>query len=145
MRQFTFIAAVVATVAILFIATKPASAAANPQSKGGAAVAFAKLLVATNSVGVTTFGGKGTVAINELVTTPGSADITFTGKYPKGLTADQVVLILTTEPGEFGVANGQVVSASATQLVIHVTSFNATTGNAQSQPIFLTVFIGQTF
>ena len=100
MRQFTFIAAIVATVAILFIATKPASAAAIPQSKGGAAAAFAKLLVAADSVGVTTFGGKGTVSIIELVTTPGSATVTFTGKYPKGLTADQVVLNVTTEPGE---------------------------------------------
>ena len=145
MRQFTFIAAIVASVAILFIATKPASGAAIPQSKGGAAVAFAKLLVATNSVGVTTFGGKGTVAINELVTTPGSAEITFTGKYPKGLTADQLVLNVTTEPGDFGVGSAQVVSVSPTKLVIHVTSWNSTTGAAQSQPIFLTVFIGQTF
>ena len=144
MRQFTFIAAIVATVAVLSIATKPASAAAIPQSKGGASVAFARFLVG-GDLGVTTFGGKGTVAVNEVVSTPGSAEITFTGKYTKGLTTNQVVANVTVEPGDFGVGSAKVVSASATQIVIDVTTWNSTTGIAQTNAVNLTVYIGQTF
>jgi hypothetical protein len=147
MRQFTFIAAIVATVAILFIATKPASAAANPQSKGGASVAFARFLVGSSAdnLGVTTFGGKGTVAINEFVSTPGSAEITFTGKYGKTLTTDQVVAMVSVETGDHGVGSAKVISASPTQIVIDVTTWNSTTGAAQTNAVNLTVFIGQTF
>src|SRR5262245_57607534 len=98
---------VVAGFGVLFLfAARPA--VAGP-AKNGKAVAYAK--VNLNDASVRSFGGKTSAAVGTL-NSPGDVNVVFTGKFPKGITIDQVIVQATCEYGGFCVANGQVDAAS---------------------------------
>ena len=126
---------------VAMFAPSPLAIAGSP-SKSGAAVAFAKVNLGTGNL--VTFGGKGTKSASITDTDIGSyAEVTFTGKYPKDVTTDQIVINATCESDNYGVANAFAVSATSTQLVIGVYGWESDTQTYQGDRVFFTVFIGQ--
>ena len=73
--------------------------------------------------------------------------MTFTGNYPASITAGKVVVIATAESSDWGVANAVVNSASTTQISVSVYTWKsndvATTGNRNTNGIYLTLMLGQ--
>ena len=144
-KTITTAAAVMAVFAMVWSGQVRAVSApkGSSQSKGGAAVAYAKADIATQKI--LSFGGKGTTA----ATVSGGnsnafINVTFTGKYPKGVTEDQVIINATAQSSDFGVANAVVVSASSSQLVVEVSGWVSTNANSNvGETVFMSVFIGQ--
>jgi len=131
---------VVAISAALLLGTVH-PAAAGP-SKNGKAVAYAK--VDLNTPSVLSFGGPKITAASAMnAGGPGSTDVTFTGKFPTGVTPDQVILQATCESGAYCVSNADVISVDATTLVVYVAGFVSNTTTSIGNRAFLTVFIGQ--
>lgn len=110
-------------------------------SKKGVAVAFAKADIAAATV--LTFGGKGTEAASATGDHFGYADISFTGHYPKNITADQVIVIATAQSADFGVANATVLSASPTELVIRVYGWSSASLAYSGEKVFVSVLLGR--
>ena len=135
----------IAMVASLVIASAVLNTHAgtpNSSSKSGAAVAFAKVNLYTGSL--LAFGGKGTATATLSATdSNGWAEVTFTGKYPKDISADQVIITATCQTYNYGVANAYVSSVSSTQLVIGVYGWKSDTTSYQGDSVFFSVFIGQ--
>lgn len=143
-KVITVAAALVMVVAMWKSGTVTASSGPKPSSasKSGAAVAFAKASISSQSV--LSFGGKGTTAA---VASGGDSnafvDVKFTGKYPKDITTSQVIINATAESSDFGVANAFVVSASPTQLVIEVSGWVSTNANSNTgETVFMSVYLG---
>ena len=130
---------VVISAALLLGSALPA--AAGP-SKNGKAVAYAK--VNLNTPQVLSFGGaKITAAAATDAGGPGNAYVTFTGKFPTGVTMDQVILQATCESGLYCVANAEVVGVTATTLQVYLAGFVSSSEVNLGNNAFLTVFIGQ--
>ena len=114
----------------------------SAQSKSGAAVAYAKADIA--GFYIYSFGGKGTKTA--LVTAGDQANyiiISFQGKYPKDLIADQVILNATAQTtATNSVVSAEVLSVSPSQIVVEVVSRDSTTGYASPIPVFVSVFCG---
>jgi hypothetical protein len=143
-KLITTVAALVMVAAMFQAGSVKAGGPAKPssQSKSGVAVAYAKANIGTLSL--LSFGGKGTTSA---AVTGGVisnyVDITFTGKYPKDITADQVILNATAKSYDFGVANTEVVSVNPTQLVISVSGWISTnTVTHSGETVFVTVYMG---
>jgi hypothetical protein len=140
-KVITVAAALVMAVAMVRAASmstpKPSSA-----SKSGAAVAYAKADILTQTV--LSFGGKGTTAAAVSGGQSNSfIDVKFTGKYPKDVTVDQVIINATAQSSDFGVANATVVSASPSQLVVEVSGWVSTnTDSNVGETVFMSVFLG---
>jgi hypothetical protein len=134
--------AVITTFAVLTAVMPTRSAWAGSPAKSGVASAFAKVNIGAG--GLLTFGGKGTTAAAVSSTDSNSyAEVTFTGKYPKDITSDKIVITATCESDNYGVANAYVSSVSATQLVIGVYGWKSDTLEYQGDRVFFSVFIGQ--
>ena len=144
MKRFVAMTAALVMVAAMVQvgSVKAGSAKGNTASKSGVAVAFAKLNIGTASV--LTFGGKGTTSA---VVSDGDSnsfvDVTFTGKYPKGITTTQVVINASAESSDYGVANAIATSANSTQLVIEVSGWVSDTKALNGETVFVSVFLGQ--
>jgi hypothetical protein len=127
-------------VAVAWGAVKPSA-----QSKGGAAVAFAKANIAQSLVNG--FGGKGTTfaQVSDVNVGQGEIELTFTGKYPKDITADTVIVNVTPEISVAScVANAFVNSASPTEIVIRVNVWRSDSLTPVAGGVFVTVYVGQT-
>jgi hypothetical protein len=130
------------TVAAMFQAESVKASSIASTSKSGVAIACAKVNIATASV--LGFGGKCTTAA---VASGGDSNaytfVTFTGKYPKDISTNNVIINLTTKANNYGVANGYIWTANATQLVIEVDGWISDTLAAGNETVFLTVFVVQ--
>lgn len=119
-----------------------AGAQPNSYSKNGAPAAFAKVDLSTLTM--LSFGGRGT---KTCTVTGGVADynatIQFTGKYPGLTNPDQVIISATCQSGSFGVANGTVISAGPTGIVVEVYGWVSDSKADAATPVFVTLFIGQ--
>lgn len=143
-KVFTVAIALVLVAAMLKSGTVRASSGPkrSSASKSGAAVAYAKASISSQSI--LSFGGKGTAAA---VASGGDSnsfvDVKFIGRYPKDITASQVIINTTAESSDFGVANAFVVSASPTQLVIEVSGWVSTNANSNTgETVFMSVYLG---
>lgn len=117
--------------------------AGNPASSG-VAVAFARVRLSDGVV--TAFGGKGTKSVETgpIIGGVGIA-VFFTGRYPKSLTRDQVVVQATAEAdeaGEFAAANAIVAGASRDGISVTVNAWDTSSGAALDGYVFLTLFSG---
>jgi len=121
------------------------SAVPNSASKSGTAVAFAKVDLGAGTL--LAFGGKGTKTAeidDGLVFT--YIDVRFTGKYPKNLVSNQVILNATAQSSTgvgYGVANATVLTVSSTELLVRVFGWKSDNLNTGAMQLFLTVFIGE--
>ena len=140
----------VTVVTLMIVAAAVVWAASNqfkpsPQSLSGVAVAFAKADIGTGDL--LSFGGKGTTeaTITDRNPTSGEIQVTFTGKYPKNITKDNIILNATHESSStFGVvADAFAYEASPTQIVIIVGEWETDTLAAVADRVFLTVYVGQ--
>jgi len=145
MRKLITTVIALVMVAAMFHAgsVKAASAKPSSQSKSGVAVAYAKADIGTKSI--LSFGGKGTTSA---AVSGGDSNhyinVTFTGKYPKDINTDQVIVNATAMSKDYGVANAYAAAANQTQLVIVASGWISTNTVVGSQEtVFLTVFIGQ--
>ena len=144
MRKFITTVVALVIVAAMFRAGSVKAAGVKPssQSKSGAAVAYAKASISTGSI--LSFGGKGTTSAVVSGTDSNSyVDVTFTGKYPKDITEDQVIINATAQSSDYGVANTVVISATSSQLVVEVSAWVSDTEVANGETVFLTVHLGQ--
>jgi hypothetical protein len=144
MRKFLMTVVALAIVVVMFRAGSVKAAAVKPsaQSKSGAAVAYAKVDLLAGSL--LSFGGKGTTsAVISDSSVSNWVDVTFTGKYPKDVTEDQVIINATCQSDDYGVANAQVISVSSSQLVIEVYGWVSDTEESNGEKVFFTVFLGQ--
>jgi hypothetical protein len=139
----TTVVALVVVAGMLRSGTVKASAPKpSHQSKSGVAVAYAKADI-LNQV-VLSFGGKGTTAAEA---TSGDGlnfiEVTFTGKYPKDITADQVIINATAQTSFFPVANAIVSDVNPTQLVVQVSAWVSNTQEGNGEIVFFTVYLGR--
>jgi hypothetical protein len=144
MRRYIGIVIALVTVAAVFQAesVKAAAAKRSSQSKSGMAVAYAKANIGTGTI--LSFGGKGTTAA-EVTAANLSQDIwiTFTGKYPKDITTNQVILNATAQAHDYGVANARVYTANPTQIEVAVSGWiSDNTSSSSGETVFLAVFLG---
>ncbi|MFI5314975.1 MAG: hypothetical protein ACHQ6T_04695 [Myxococcota bacterium] len=124
-----------------FAAVAVPAQAGSPGS-GGVAVGFARVSLADGTVAA--FGGRGTKTVTTGPNTTGVI-VFFSGKFPKNLASDQVVVQATAEAGdggEFAVANALVVSATNSEIVVTVNGWIAGSETAYGGYVFLTVFAG---
>jgi hypothetical protein len=145
MRRFILTAVAVATVAIVLATVTEGldlTLKASPQSKSGAAVAYAKASIGAGSL--LSFGGKGTTSafITDADQT-GFVEVTFNGKFPKGLTVDQVIPTATADIGNFAVANALVEIANSTQIVVFASCWRSTTGAPLTNNVSFAVYLGR--
>lgn len=73
----------------------------------------------------------------------GNVDLTLTGKYPAGITADKVILQATCESGSYCVSNAAVTGATATEIDVYIAGFIANSATDIGNNAFLVVYIGQ--
>ena len=132
-------ALVIAAVAILSAAAQPALA--TDPSKSGVSVAFAR--VSTNDGTLKAFGGKGTTSAMGTTGEAGGALVTFTGKYPKTIDANKVVVQATCLSGNYEAANAVVNSASSTQIDVLVYCWKSDTLLYTGDDAFVSVYIGR--
>lgn len=122
-------------------AAKVAAAKPSSQSKSGIAVAYAKVDIADEVL--LSFGGKGTTAAEVTFGDSNSfAIVQLTGKYPKDITSDQVIVSATAEFDCFCVATAGVLSANPTQLLVEADSFRSATQDGVGGNVYLTVYLG---
>ncbi|HUI05957.1 MAG TPA: hypothetical protein VL486_03015 [Verrucomicrobiae bacterium] len=144
MRKITTtVAALVMAAAMLQVARAERARRVPPsrQSKSGVAVAYAKAYIGGPTL--LSYGGKGTTsaAITDSDTNS-FVNITFTGKYPKDLTLDEVIVNTPCQSLDYGVANGNVVSATSTQIDVEVYGWVSESGAANGETVFVTLFLG---
>ena len=141
-KLITTVAALVMVAAMLQAGSVKASGASIiSASKTGVAVAYAKASIGAGSV--LSFGGKGTTSAVAGGGNIGFTYVTFTGKYPSGLTANQVILNATAQSWDYGVANAEVISVNSTQLVVSVSGWISDTKVYTGETAFLTVYLGR--
>jgi len=109
----------------------------------GVAVAFAKVDILNGNV--LTFGGKGTAqSFIDSTDSNAAANVVFNGKYPKGLSGDQLVVIASCQNSpNFGVAGADVISVSSTQLIINVNVWKSDTLERFGDTVFFAVYVGR--
>ena len=135
-------AAIIVALALITATVSTPKALAGSPAKSGVASAFAKVNLAAGTL--LTFGGKGTTSASVTDSdSVGFAEVTFTGKYPKDLNTDKIVITATCESDNYGVANAYAVSATSTQLVIGVYGWKSDSETYQGDRVFFSVFIGQ--
>jgi hypothetical protein len=142
MRKVITVAAALVMVVAMVRAASMSTPKPSSASKSGAAVAYAKADIASQTI--LSFGGKGTLAA---AVSGGSSnafiDVKFTGKYPKDITVDQVIVNATAQSSDFGVANAIVQSASPSQLVVEVSGWVSTnTDSTAGETVFMSVYLG---
>jgi hypothetical protein len=124
------------------------SAGALDRSRTGAAVAFARINGGTGAVKA--FGGKGTTAaiggaaLRTCPTGDSSYEVTFTGRYPDPISADQIIINSTSDWGLWGVTNARVISASPTTIVVGVSEWRSNDQFCLDNDLFVSVYIGRT-
>jgi hypothetical protein len=107
-------------------------------AKKGAAVAYAK--VSADGF-VEAAGGKGTTSASS-VAGDGTQTITFLGKYPDDLTANNVIPTSTAQAANYGVTNVNVVYADATTIVVTVYDWRSDNTLQFGSSIFLVLHVG---
>lgn len=128
------------TIVFLTMAlSRPAGAAAN-----GQAIAFAA--ISSNGT-LTSEGGLTAKSASAVRNGVGDYTVTFTGKFIKGTTANQLVLSSTaagTSPSpSFSASSAVVLNASTTQIAVEVFSWDSTLRQADGD-CFIAVFQGTT-
>ena len=116
------------------------TAIAGPD-RTGQSIAFARIDGPTGNV--TAVGGVGTKSAVGVRNNPGDYSITFTGHYPKTLTADKVVVNVSAESANFGVANAVVQSVSATQITVEEFTWDSPAATEVDNNCFLTLYLGR--
>ena len=145
MRKFILTAVAVATVAIVLATVTEGldlTLKASPQSKSGAAIAYARVSIEHGSL--LSFGGKGTTfAAIAGADQTGFVEVRFDGKFPKDLTVDQVIPVATADLGNFGVANASVESANPTQIIVFVSCWRSNTAAPLTNNVNFAVYLGR--
>jgi hypothetical protein len=116
------------------------TAMAGPD-RTGQSIAFARIDGATGDV--TAVGGVGTKSAVGVRNSTGDYVITFTGRYPKTISAEKVVVQATAESFNFGVANAVVQSVSATQITVEEFTWDSPVATEADNNCFLTLFLGR--
>jgi hypothetical protein len=116
------------------------TAIAGPD-RTGQSIAFARIDGPTGAV--TAVGGAGTKSAVGVRNSAGDYTITFTGHYPKTLTADKVVVNATAESASFGVANAIVQNVSSTQITVEIFTWDSPVATEVDNNCFLTLFLGR--
>jgi hypothetical protein len=123
----------------VFLAT---AAQAGGPATGGVAIGFARVKLDDGTVSA--FGGKGTKSVTTGPSGTGLL-VSFTGKFPKNLTSDQVIVQATAEASDgqlLAVANGIVSLATKDQIVVTVNGWLAATATPIDGYVFLTLYAG---
>jgi len=100
-------------------------------------LAFAHVQISDDTI--LGFGGAGTTGV-----TSSGTQVTFTGNYPAGITADKLVVLMTAQSGAYAVGNAAINSATPTEIVVYVgtwTSSDLSNYNANSR--YVAVMLGQ--
>ncbi|HKC49851.1 MAG TPA: hypothetical protein VKF60_03595 [Myxococcota bacterium] len=104
------------------------------------AIGFARVNLGDGAVAA--FGGKGTKSVvTGSLGGPGLV-VSFTGKFPKNLAPEQVIVQATAEAAGLSVANAVVSLASQTQIVVNVNGWTSSTGTPIDGYVFLTIYAG---
>jgi hypothetical protein len=120
-----------------------APAQAGSTATSGVAIGFARIKLGDMSVSA--FGGKGTKSVTTGLSGGTGVAVSFSGKFPKNLIPDQVIVQATAEAAEpdlLAVANAVVSLASATQIVVVVNGWIANTTTPVDGYVFVTLYSG---
>jgi hypothetical protein len=127
----------------LAVVAMPAQAGST--ATAGLAIGFARVNLGDGTV--TAYGGRGTRSVTTGESGGAGRIVSFSGKYAKNLTVDQVLVQATAEASDgepLAVANAVVSLASATQIIITVHGWTAGTATPITGNVFLTVYSGLT-
>jgi hypothetical protein len=87
-------------------------------------------------------GGVSTTSVSGSHVDTGVYDVTFTGSYGSGVTADQVIINTTAQSFNNGVTNAIVVSVTDTVIVVRVFVWKSDTLASIDNNCFITIYIG---
>ncbi|MFZ1889223.1 MAG: hypothetical protein WAU33_14420 [Candidatus Binataceae bacterium] len=126
---------------VLVLMTSLIGTAIAGPDKTGQAIAFAR--VDGSSGAVTGFGGKGTTSASGARNSAGSYTVTFTGHFPKSITPNLLIINTTAESNDFGVSNGVVIAASATEIEVDIATWVSSVLTETDNNCFVSVFFGR--
>ena len=115
-------------------------ARAGTSASSGVAIGFARVNLGDGAVAA--FGGKGTRSGVTGASGGSGLVVSFTGRFPKNLAPEQVIVQATAEAGGLSVANAVVSLASQTQVVVDVNGWISGTGTPIDGWVFLTLYAG---
>jgi len=126
--------------AVALITSLFGTAIAGPD-KTGQAIAFARIDGTSGTV--TGFGGKGTTSASAVRDEAGVYEVIFTGHFPKNITTNLLIINTTAESNNFGVSNGFVIGASATEIDVEVDTWTSNVLTEVDNNCFVSVFAGR--
>jgi hypothetical protein len=106
---------------------------AQAGAAGSSPVIASALLSQAAGGSVLSFGGNGTTAaaidtttgVCTLIVPPGNLCVTFTGSFPTGVAAGNLVVLSSAESANFGTTNNSVIAASNTSITVSVSVWNS--------------------